>query len=119
MLIPVVPAKIVEPLHRRLAINTFGPTANDPDDPEKYKGEVFFCLSCKQDNDFVRGIARPELEELERTNKFRCLGELLRGEEFSGHAHFYDTESELLIASFRQGMTIQNTKYDTIRYKYV
>ena len=99
LLIPVAPVQTVE---QRLANNTFGPTANDPNDPEQYNGEVFFCLSCKQDDDFVRGIAGAELEELDCTNKFQCLADILKGEEFSGHAQFYDTESELLIASFRR-----------------
>ena len=54
-------------LLQRLAMNTLGPTTNQQIhyNPNTYKGEVFFCLSCKRKSDFVRGIAGPELEELQ------------------------------------------------------
>ena len=72
-------------LLQRLAMNTFGPTTNNQGYehyegfyPNMYKGEVFFCLCCERKNDFVRGIAGPELEELQRTNSFECLGELIK-----------------------------------------
>ena len=69
-------------------MNTFGPTASDQKNAEwyEYKGDTFFCLSCERDNEYVRGIAGPELEELKRTDNFGCLGDLLKCECVLEHA---------------------------------
>ena len=84
-------------------MNTFGPTTSDQNNPSphEYKGETFFCLCCDRDNEFVRGIAGPELEKLKRTDNFACLGDLLKCACVIAHAAPHDPESELIGAIFR------------------
>ena len=94
-------------LLQRLAMNTFGPTTNNQGYehyegfyPNMYKGEVFFCLCCERKNDFVRGIAGPELEELQRTDSFECLAELIKYQGVIERADQFDPQSELVTAIF-------------------
>ena len=92
-----MPAQTLEQL---VDMNLFGPTANDP--AVDFKGEAWFCLSCKRDDPHVRSIAGAEIDELDRNNKLLCLADLLRGEEFTCNAQVHDPDSELLTACFRR-----------------